>query len=143
MNLTNNFPKLLVLTFVLVGVGLLISKLIERPQDENPAKVIVPELSQQAEQGAKVFAANCASCHGVNAAGTKKGPPLVHDIYNPGHHGDESFWFAARNGVRSHHWPYGNMPAQPQVGDDDLRALVQYVRELQLANGITFRPHKM
>jgi hypothetical protein len=35
------------------------------------------------------------------------------------------------------------MPAQPQVDEPDLGAIVQYVRELQVANGITFRPHNM
>jgi len=143
MNIADNLPKLFVLTFLFVGVGLLISKLIEWPRDEDPVKVMVPEFSQQAEQGAKVFAANCASCHGVNAAGTEKGPPLVHDIYNPGHHADEAFIRATRFGVRQHHWPYGNMPAQPQISETDVRAIIEYVRELQTANGIKYRPHNM
>lgn len=67
----------------------------------------------------------------------------MHDIYNPGHHADEAFFLAARNGVRQHHWPYGNMAPLPRVGETELRAIVQYVRELQAANGIGFRPHNM
>jgi hypothetical protein len=35
------------------------------------------------------------------------------------------------------------MPPQPQVSDEQLKAIVQYVRELQIANGITYRPHSM
>ncbi|MBS0247954.1 MAG: cytochrome c [Proteobacteria bacterium] len=105
--------------------------------------VKLPALSAPATQGKVAFDANCASCHGVNAAGTDKGPPFVHDIYNPGHHDDGAFFLAAKQGVRQHHWPYGNMPPQPQVSEEQLAAIVRYVRELQVANGITYRPHRM
>ena len=108
-----------------------------------PVKVVVPDLSPSAVKGEKLFAANCAGCHGVNAAGSDKGPPLVHDIYNPGHHADQSFVMATRFGVRQHHWPYGNMPAQSQVNETDVRAIIQYVRELQTANGIKYKAHTM
>ena len=103
------------------------------------ADVVIPaEFSAQARQGETYFNAACASCHGTNAAG-KDGvaPPLVHRIYEPGHHGDMAFVLAARNGVRAHHWPFGNMPQVEQVlTDAELGAIVAYVRELQRANGI-------
>lgn len=100
-------------------------------------------LSAMAAQGKIAFDANCASCHGFNALGTQKGPPFIHDIYNPGHHSDMAFLLAAKRGVRRHHWPFGDMPPQPQVSDQELAAIVRYVRELQEANGITYRPHTM
>ncbi|MDA0655418.1 MAG: cytochrome c [Proteobacteria bacterium] len=103
----------------------------------------MPKLSITAVSGKKAFDANCAQCHGQNASGTNKGPPLVHDIYNPGHHGDQSFFQAIRKGVAQHHWPYGNMPPQPQVSENQMAVIVQYVRELQAANGIKSRPHRM
>lgn len=143
MKLQDSLPKLIVLAFVLGAVGIIISKMIETSPDAAPVRVSVPDLSPLAQKGENAFAANCAACHGVNGSGTKRGPPLVHDIYNPGHHPAEAFFFAARNGVRQHHWRFGNMPAQPQVDEPDLGAIVQYVRELQVANGITFRPHNM
>jgi len=105
--------------------------------------VKVPELSLLAARGKTVFDANCAACHGPNTAGTDKGPPLVHDIYNPAHHADGAFFLAARRGVRAHHWPYGDMPPQPQVTEEQIAATVRYVRELQQANGIGNRPHRM
>jgi len=44
---------------------------------------------------------------------------------------------AARNGVRAHHWPFGNMPpVEQRLTDGELGAIVAYVRELQRANGI-------
>jgi mono/diheme cytochrome c family protein len=83
------------------------------------------------------FDANCASCHGANAAGQDGvAPPLVHIIYEPNHHGDASFLLAAKNGVRAHHWPFRDMPAVQNITDDSIALIVTYVRELQRANGI-------
>ena len=100
-------------------------------------------MSFEATEGRKLFDANCATCHGKNAAGTDKGPPLIHDFYNPGHHSDAAFYFAAARGVRQHHWHFGDMPPQPQVTQDDLTGIIRYVREMQVANGITYRQHQM
>jgi len=76
------------------------------------AEVLVPEtLSQNAQIGKLGFEAKCLVCHGVNAAGQDGvAPPLVHIIYEPSHHGDESFQRAVAMGVRGHHWPFGDMP---------------------------------
>ena len=102
-----------------------------------------PRLSSLAIAGKAAFEANCAGCHGLNAAATDKGPPFVHDNYNLGHHADVAFFAAANLGVRQHHWLCGDMPAQPQVSQEQLSAIVQYVRELQIANGIGHQPHQM
>lgn len=115
-----------------------------RSSDESVVvSVNVPDLSPQAAAGRDLFDANCAQCHGVNGAGSDKGPPLVHNIYNPGHHADASFLLAAKRGVAQHHWPFGNMPPQPQVSDDDIALIIRYVRELQQANGIAYEVHEM
>ena len=99
-------------------------------------KVVVPKLGQIAKLGEEDFNANCAACHGKNAAGTGNGPPLIHRIYEPNHHADIAFKLAAQRGVRAHHWGFGNMPPQAQVKDYELVRIVTYVRELQKANGI-------
>ena len=109
------------------------------PVGPQMADVIVPEgISAQARQGETYFNAVCASCHGTNAAGQDGvAPPLVHRIYEPSHHGDMAFVLAARNGVRAHHWPFGDMPpVEQRLTDSELGAIVAYVRELQRANGI-------
>ena len=87
-------------------------------------------------QGEIAFNARCAICHGADAVGTAAGPPLVHRIYEPGHHQDFAFHNAVRNGVTAHHWQFGNMPPLPGVPDSDIEAIICYVRELQLAAGI-------
>lgn len=103
----------------------------------SPAAVVeVPALSAKAQAGREVFNARCALCHGSNAAGSSQGPPLVHRIYEPGHHQDFAFRNAVRNGVIAHHWQFGNMPPVPGLSDNDIEQLICYVRELQRANGI-------
>ena len=71
-----------------------------------------------------------------NASGTGLGPPLVHKIYEPGHHQDFTIQSAVRNGVPAHHWQFGNMPPVPTVSDEDVPNIICYIRELQRANGI-------
>lgn len=104
---------------------------------------VPPKFSELALEGQKAFDANCASCHGRFGIGTDKGPPFIHTTYNPGHHDDGAFFRAVADGVRQHHWRFGDMPAQPKVSPDQVRAIVRYVRELQQANGITYQPHRM
>lgn len=99
--------------------------------------VSVPELSPAGAQGQAEFEANCAACHGVNAAGQDGvAPPLVHIIYEPNHHGDASFYRAVQQGVRAHHWRFGNMPPVEDISEQQVASIITYVRELQRANGI-------
>ncbi|WP_146589411.1 c-type cytochrome [Puniceibacterium confluentis] len=107
-------------------------------EGEPMVAVTLPEtLSQDATIGKRAFDATCAACHGANAAGKLgSGPPLVHKIYEPSHHGDMAFVLAAQQGVRSHHWKFGDMPPQPGLTPADVLMIAGYVRELQRANGI-------
>ena len=115
-----------------------------RPQDAPDlgeasamVEVKVPDLSDLAAEGRTAFDALCASCHGENAAGRQGiAPPLVHVIYEPGHHADGAFLLAATRGVRQHHWTFGDMPPVPEASPQDVAAITAYVRELQRANGI-------
>ncbi len=94
-------------------------------------------LTEQEKIGASAYDAVCAACHGLNAQGQDGvAPPLVHKIYEPSHHGDMAFVLAAQNGVRAHHWKFGNMPAVEGVTRSDILAIVAYIRALQRANGI-------
>jgi len=99
---------------------------------------VPPSLSANAEAGKTIFDANCAKCHGANAVGEDgMGPPLVHKIYEPSHHGDEAFQRAVALGVRQHHWRFGNMQPVEGLGRQDVEKIIDYIRELQRANGIS------
>ncbi len=86
--------------------------------------------------GERLFTDNCARCHGTRGVGTAAGPPLVHVIYEPSHHGDYAFQRAARFGVAAHHWNFGNMPAVPGVDSAAVTRITAYVRWLQRGAGI-------
>ncbi|MBM4126730.1 MAG: cytochrome c [Nitrospira sp.] len=101
-------------------------------QPQSQAGTVPAEL----QIGEQKFMANCSACHGVGGVGTKQGPPLVHKVYEPNHHGDAAFQRAAANGVQSHHWEFGNMPKIEKVTPDDVSQIVKYVRWLQKQAGI-------
>jgi mono/diheme cytochrome c family protein len=141
--ISENIPALAVAAFFILGAGLMIHLYGLSTGDSGGIEVRIPTLSAQASTGKVVFDANCAQCHGANGSGGDAGPPLVHDIYNPGHHGDGAFYQAARRGVRRDHWGFDDMPPQPQVGQSEISSIIRYVRELQVANGIVYKPHNM
>ncbi|MFV1490770.1 c-type cytochrome [Phaeobacter sp. JH72H1] len=94
-------------------------------------------FTEQEQIGKRAYGAACATCHGVNGQGQDGvAPPLVHKIYEPGHHGDMAFVLAAQNGVRAHHWKFGNMPAVEGVTRAEVLNIVAYIRALQRENGI-------
>ena len=117
-----------------------VTEAVSAPNLDNLAlvEVVLPQtLSENAQIGKIGFEAKCAACHGINAAGQDGvAPPLVHIIYEPSHHGDDSFQRAAAQGVRGHHWPFGDMPQVEGVTPADVTMIVAYIRELQQANGI-------
>lgn len=143
MRAPRNVPALFVVTVLVLGVGVIVWDIVAPRGSGALVQVTVPALSRAAQAGKAAFDRNCMECHGEDGAGTDKGPPLVHDIYQPGHHDDASFFRAVRNGVPSHHWRFGDMPPQPEVTDRTVAVVVQYIRELQVANGIVWRPHRM
>ena len=100
------------------------------------AKENAPKLPAELQAGETKFKANCAGCHGEQGIGTIQGPPLVHKIYEPNHHGDAAFQRAAANGVRAHHWNFGNMPKIESVTTQDVDQITKYVRWLQRQAGI-------
>ena len=105
------------------------------PGPTSPPSAL-PGLPPEAQQGMEAFNANCAVCHGPNASGTSQGPTLIHRVYEPNHHQDFAFRNAARNGVPAHHWQFGDMPPVPGVSNEELDAIICFVRELQRDGGI-------
>ncbi|SOE17216.1 cbb3-type cytochrome c oxidase subunit III [Hoeflea halophila] len=135
-----NMRKVAIAVAVL-GAGILLYRVLV-PSDPVAtgavlAHVQVPDLPPVAREGEERFNQWCSSCHGPNAAGQDGiAPPLIHRIYEPNHHGDASFHLAAKNGVRAHHWQFGNMPPVEGITNAELDSIVVYIRELQRANGV-------
>jgi cytochrome c len=95
-----------------------------------------PAVPAELKSGETLFNNHCARCHGARGTGTSNGPPLVHKIYEPNHHGDAAFQRAAAMGVRAHHWQFGDMPKISGVSPADVEQIVTYVRWLQRQAGI-------
>ncbi|MCK8462530.1 cytochrome c [Aliiroseovarius sp. S1339] len=99
--------------------------------------VTLPRLDDAQSIGQKVFLAKCASCHGETAGGRNGlGPPLIHKIYEPSHHGDMAFFRAAELGVRAHHWKFGNMAPVEDITRAEVADVVAFIRAVQRENGI-------
>ena len=112
------------------------SALLRTGPTETARRIALPALSGEQSLGALAFIRHCQICHGTNGSGTRSGPPLVHKIYEPSHHSDRAFVRAVRQGVSAHHWRFGDMPRLPDVTDEELDAIIGYVRAVQRANGI-------
>lgn len=94
--------------------------------------------AERIAEGERLFQGEgtCATCHGRDLRGTTMGPPFLDEVYAPNHHPDASFLAAVRNGVQPHHWDFGPMPPLPHLSDEDVEAIVAYVRSVQQRNGI-------
>ena len=96
----------------------------------------VASAPAELRDGEQKFNANCSRCHGMGGVGTTQGPPFLHKVYEPNHHGDPAFQRAAANGVKAHHWQFGDMPKIDAVKPEDVDQIVKYVRWLQKQAGI-------
>lgn len=85
--------------------------------------------------GSALYAEHCASCHGTDLRGTDLGPSHRSVVYEPGHHPDDAFRSAVANGVRAHHWSFGDMPPVPGLSPAEVDAIIEHVRETQRAEG--------
>ena len=133
----NQRLRTIAIAALLAGGALFVVWQFVTPSDGQTAQsVIVPNLSPSAVSGRVAFDNNCAQCHGENGSGTDSGPPLVHIIYEPNHHGDAAFLLAASNGVRADHWRFGDMPPLPDVTAEMVQEIVGYIRWLQRQVGI-------
>lgn len=117
----------LVLCSALLALSVFTAPMAQSASSKTPAEF---------QSGEGKFNTLCARCHGPEGTGTKQGPPLVHKIYEPNHHGDAAFQRAAANGVRAHHWQFGDMPKIEGVKPEDVDQIVKYVRWLQRQAGI-------
>ena len=126
----------LVAAVIALPVGVAYYNALQGPAAADvPPNLVMPKLSDVAATGKIAFDETCAACHGPWGTGTDKGPSFLHQVYVASHHGDMAFVIAAQRGVRAHHWPFGNMPAQPHVSQEEVKTIIAFVREVQAANG--------
>jgi mono/diheme cytochrome c family protein len=90
-------------------------------------------------RGRQLYGGACAMCHGADLRGTARGPSQLSQVYEPSHHSDEAYRNAVKNGVRAHHWKFGDMPSLPEFPDDAIRDVIAYIRSEQQKQG--FEPY--
>jgi mono/diheme cytochrome c family protein len=95
---------------------------------DEPPEAGSPE---QIALGEQVFTQSCATCHGEGLRGGLAGPPLLHEMYAPDHHPDSAIRTAVARGVQPHHWEFAAMPPIPNLSDDDVEAVIAYIRSVQ------------
>ena len=129
-----------------IGIGALVVLLViavvgygSNSSDTDAGTGIPVQDPELVAAGEPIYEASCATCHGTDLRGTDNGPSHLSVVYEPKQHGDAAFALAAQNGVRAHHWPFGDMPPVPGLSDEDLEAVVAYVRENQRISG--FEPY--
>ena len=86
--------------------------------------------------GRALYGQACSACHGQALEGTNSGPTFLNRIYAPGHHADISFMFAIERGVRAHHWNFGNMAPVEGLTQEQVLAIIGFIREQQREAGI-------
>ena len=99
--------------------------------DDTPAA----DTASSGAPGAELYAANCASCHGDDLRGTDRGPSQLSIVYEPSHHPDDSYRSAIENGVRQHHWGFGNMPPISGLQGADVDEIIAFIRAEQQRQG--------
>lgn len=97
------------------------------------------DAAPDVERGKQLYGGACAMCHGADLRGTKQGPSQLSKVYEPSHHPDEAYRLAVKNGVRAHHWRFGDMPSLPAFPDDAIRDVIAYIRSEQQKQG--FEPY--
>ena len=95
-----------------------------------------PDYRGDPLKGQARFQEYCAGCHGSAATGSRQGPPLLDRIYSPSHHADLAFHMAVRDGVRAHHWKFGDMPPVAGITPEATQDIVAWVRKEQRRVGI-------
>ncbi|HET6954021.1 MAG TPA: cytochrome c, partial [Acidimicrobiales bacterium] len=83
-----------------------------------------------------LYEESCAVCHGSDLRGTERGPSHLSEVYEPGHHNDESFRAAIAQGSPAHHWDFGDMPPVPGLDAAEVEAIIDYVRAQQEEQGL-------
>src|SRR5215472_1191685 len=87
-----------------------------------------------ANPASQIFAVNCAGCHGLDGSGTQRAPNIVSGV------SVEKLSSADILRIVSDGVPGTGMPGFRALGEDRLKAVVQYLRDLAGKNNAALPP---
>jgi len=121
-----------------LSLVLLVAGCDEWGGDEARNRLHLPPFGLEGEPqaGRNLYLAHCSECHGEHGLGSDRGPPLVHKTYRPSHHPDEAFHLAVAQGVKQHHWQYGDMPPIDGLAPEQVAHIAAFIRQQQRRAGI-------
>jgi len=122
-----------------MAAGLLLTVLVlltgACSKDSDPPSTSASESPADSE-GRALYQRHCASCHGTDLRGTDKGPSHLSQVYEAGHHPDDSFRAAVTQGARAHHWDFGDMAPVPGLSAEEIDAVIAFIRHQQETEGL-------
>lgn len=101
----------------------------------TPVSTTPMSNAERLELGADSYQTFCAACHGTDLRGTTQGSSLLSIVYEPNHHADFAFTTAIKDGVKAHHWKFNDMPPTASITDDEIAAVIAFVRNVQDLEG--------
>lgn len=122
---------------ILAGVTML-TACEKLTKEQRLAKLHIPSSNvvRDLGLGKTLYQGACLACHGNDAGGTDRGPPLAHRTYRELHHADMAFHLAVKNGAKQHHWNFGAMPPVEGLTPEQVEHVIGYVRDEQRRVGI-------
>lgn len=128
-----NVKKLVILSILLIGIMITVSacsvtqksnqKPLKNPTTQTPSTKTPTHTTQIS--GTSIYDSKCASCHGANGVGTKKGPAL-----NTGKWSTSDEQKLAQDIMTGN--PAKGMPAfKNSLGNQQLTAVAQYIVRLK------------
>ncbi len=119
----------------LVAVPALAAVIVVACGDNTAEEAEPAGSSSTGDLGAEVYANSCAACHGADLRGTDEGPSQLSIVYEPNHHTDDAYRSAIANGARQHHWSFGDMPPVEGLNDEEVEAVIGFIRSEQQRQG--------
>ncbi|MBL0713658.1 MAG: c-type cytochrome [Desulfosarcina sp.] len=110
--------------FIVVGMGFFGGELVYGTRSTAEA-----HEDSRIEQGAAIFARNCAMCHYSDRTETRIGPGLK-DLFQKGQLPISSKPVTAGNIESQIKTPYGSMPAFADMPQEEIEALIEYLKTL-------------
>jgi cytochrome c oxidase cbb3-type subunit 3 len=121
-NIRNNLIRLKCYRFVSALIVVAFARLLAGQQSAS-------RLGQaNGNAGSQIFAVNCAACHGLDGSGTQRAPNIVSSA------SVQKLSAADVLRIVTDGVPGTGMPGFRSIGEDRLKAIVQYLRDLQGKN---------